>query len=399
MNDPHKNIFYYYRGPSKRETEEIIYDSQVEDNTTKAFINCLEYCGNDLLKHFLIFFNLNFKFESKPQFLLQVSKTKSRPDAQIKTLNSSLYIESKVIAGINKEQLRNHLKELDKDDTLLLITANTDEKINKNKNLLHINWSDIHKCFSKYEPKNKTEKFIISQFTNYLEVIGLSDFTGFNNDDFDYFINRIDDYKPVVKNKIDKFGKGVYGVLSEEIKSIYTDRHLGIAPKNTEAVWFGIRKDQNTKDVFRHCNFTVEINSDAINFYTVIRDGRYSDKNGPIGIFYKKIKNNFDEFLAILKSLSQEYFFRISKRVPRRGKKIMPGNEKWVPLSVLTLEIVTDETIDYILMLLKKIEFPGVHIGLSIKRGDEILKKPELLIEKGKNVIEEEYKVLKFLEN
>jgi hypothetical protein len=41
MNDPHKNIFYYYRGPSSRENEEIIYDSQIEDNTTKALINCL----------------------------------------------------------------------------------------------------------------------------------------------------------------------------------------------------------------------------------------------------------------------------------------------------------------------------------------------------------------------
>jgi len=77
----------------------------------------------------------------------------------------------------------------------------------------------------------------------------------------------------------------------------------------------------------------------------------------------------------------------------------MPGNERWVPLSVLTLEFVTDETIDYILMLLKKVEFPGIHMGLSIKRGDEILKNPEKLIENGKKVIEEEYKVLKFLES
>jgi len=42
MSDPHKNIFYYYRGPSSRENEEIVYDRQIEDNTTKALINCLE---------------------------------------------------------------------------------------------------------------------------------------------------------------------------------------------------------------------------------------------------------------------------------------------------------------------------------------------------------------------
>jgi len=65
----------------------------------------------------------------------------------------------------------------------------------------------------------------------------------------------------------------------------------------------------------------------------------------------------------------------------------------------LTLEIITDETIDYLLVLLKKIEFPGIHIGLIIKRGDKILQEPEKLIAVGKKVIEEEYKVLKFLES
>ena len=77
----------------------------------------------------------------------------------------------------------------------------------------------------------------------------------------------------------------------------------------------------------------------------------------------------------------------------------MPGNEKWITLARLTLEIVTDETIDYLLMMLKKIEYPGVHFGLSIKRGDKILQEPEKLIQVGKRVIEEEYKVLKFLES
>ena len=289
--DPHKNIFYYYRGPSKKQEEDIIYDKQIEDNTTKAFINCLEYCDNNLFKQFIDYFNLKFKYSSKPQYLLQVSKSKSRPDAQIKAVDSSIYIESKVAAGISSEQLYNHLKELNKNDILLLITTNTNDKIVERKNLKHIKWSDIHKCFSSYEPKSSKEKFILNQFNNYLEVIGLSEFNGFTNDDFDFFINVIEDYKPIVRNKLEKFSNKVYEKLDCKIKSIYVDKHIGIILKKPENIWFGIRKDQKTKDIFKHCNFTIEIDSETLSFNVVIRDGKYNQK-APIGILYRKIKNN-----------------------------------------------------------------------------------------------------------
>src|SRR4030042_5713107 len=96
MSDPHKNIFYYYRGPSSRENEEIIYDRQIEDNTTKALINCLEYSSRNLLEHFLNYFSIEVKNKTAPQFLLQVSLSKSRPDARIKFIGSSIFIENKI---------------------------------------------------------------------------------------------------------------------------------------------------------------------------------------------------------------------------------------------------------------------------------------------------------------
>jgi len=89
---------------------------------------------------------------------------------------------------------------------------------------------------------------------------------------------------------------------------------------------------------------------------------------------------------------------KVYKRVSKTGK-ILRGNEKWILKSMFTLEIITDETIDYFLMLLKKIEFPGIHMGPIIKRGDKVLQDPEKLIKIGKKVIEKEYKVLKFLES
>ena len=60
MKDPHQNIFYYYGKNYKiinkgKESEERIYDPQLENNITKAFINLFEIGDkkHDLLKYFL----------------------------------------------------------------------------------------------------------------------------------------------------------------------------------------------------------------------------------------------------------------------------------------------------------------------------------------------------------
>ncbi len=399
MNDPHKNIFYYYRGPSSKESDEIIYDRQIEDNTTKALINCLEYSSGNLLEHFLNYFGIEVKNKTAPQFLLQVSLSKSRPDARIKFIGSSIFIENKVGARVDKGQISNHIMKLSDNDILILLTNNIDDRKDAEEmGAKYIYWNEIYKCIKKYETINKSEKFLIEQFLNFLEVIGLSDFIGFNNDDFDFFINNIEDYKPIVRNKFEMFGSLVYESLDPEIRSIYVDRYMGNIPKKPEGMWFGIRKDQKPKDILKHCNFTIEIDADSLHFNIVIRDGKYNQKK-PIGILYRKIKNNFDGFINLLKLLDNSYFLKVYERVPKTGKRILPGNEHWILKSMLTLEIITDEVIDYFLMLLKKIEFPGIHMGLSIKRRGKILQDPKKLIAIGKKVIEEEYKVLKFLES
>lgn len=50
--DPHRNIFYYYSGGKKQE-DQIIYDQQLENNTTKTFVNVLENVDSKVTEDFL----------------------------------------------------------------------------------------------------------------------------------------------------------------------------------------------------------------------------------------------------------------------------------------------------------------------------------------------------------
>src|SRR4051794_10546223 len=55
MGSQHRNIFFYYRGPSLSDADGAAQAKQVEDNTTKALINTLDLGGPDLAYSFLDF--------------------------------------------------------------------------------------------------------------------------------------------------------------------------------------------------------------------------------------------------------------------------------------------------------------------------------------------------------
>ena len=77
MRDPHQNIFYYYRGPVKRKKKSV-YDIQIEDNTTKSFINLLEFCCVAKFEFLLKYFFMLIKVRSKPILSFRLQKAERR---------------------------------------------------------------------------------------------------------------------------------------------------------------------------------------------------------------------------------------------------------------------------------------------------------------------------------
>jgi hypothetical protein len=180
--NPYQNIFYYYRGNSNKNINGIP-DTQIEDNTTKALINTLNYSDKRLLNNLLDYLNIKYPHVDEAKFDLQVYRDISKPDAAIYLDKLEIFIESKVHINLTPKQLINHLTELSEEDYLLCITNNdSDQTIVSSihdKRLKFTTWKNIYynleQSFKHLE--NQQSRFVIKQFLEYLENINMAPFT------------------------------------------------------------------------------------------------------------------------------------------------------------------------------------------------------------------------------
>ncbi len=263
--NPYRNIFYYYRGPSSRKVGQV--DKQIEDNTTKALINTLEKSKTQLLRSLLTEVGINKKNITKVVYDLQVSKDISRPDAEILLNNKdSIYIECKVDADLEEEQIKRHLK--NKGYLICITPSDKDKNIIKrinDKKLKFITWNAIYLNFQLQIHKIKDEKtqFLVNQFLEYLEAIGMAPFNRWNKSDFEAFLNIEDDSKKElrlrVKVKLNQFLYELKDLLKEENLFEHLEPTVGNIKQNDTAVWGVLCKQPHSKMVHvSHFNFWID---------------------------------------------------------------------------------------------------------------------------------------------
>ena len=397
MRDLHQNIFYYYRGPSKKK-KDCFHDIQVEDNTTKALINLLEFCYNvkfdALLKRFLR--GIKVSNRKMTSFRLQRLGENSRPDGIINLNEGKVYIESKVSAHINMGQIRRHIRLLGPNDFLLVVTNRKTDKAKlkriRNKRLRYVSWHDIHQlCLGVAQGIRNNKKLsavslILEDFINYLEVIVMTEFSGFKDEDFDFWVTLDDRYVPILKNKLESLAISIRKDLPAGLRRYSCVRagNISKSVRDERHAWVAIKKPDNQKDVLNQCNFTIEVSKNTLDVNAVIRNGRTDNPKKPLGIFYEKVSGDPRRFLKIIKEIRTDGKFVIARRLPKTGKVIMPGNERWEGFFGIRLRDITkEEDIQYICQLLRKADTkpasPGIHIRYSIDRGSVILTKPDKL--------------------
>ncbi len=185
-NSKYQNIFNYYRGQNlNKNSDETETDYQIEDNTTKALINTLEKSTNEVVKKFLL--KLDISTDKQAIYELQPILAYSQPDAVISIGNKNIYIESKVAAKVDIEQIENHIMGFEhQDDIVLVITLRKEDKncllqfnIDKEEvveKVKFLTWNDIWKCYSGLMTYDKVSEFLINEFLNYLEDNNMTEF-------------------------------------------------------------------------------------------------------------------------------------------------------------------------------------------------------------------------------
>lgn len=421
MRDPHQNIFFYYRGPSKHK-EASLYDFQVEDNTTKSLINVLEFCYQsgfeDLFDKFLD--AINAPKRPVAYFKLQKGLSGSRPDALIDLADYDIHIESKVRARLDLGQIKRHLKNINQQDILVVITNDRQDKRKLSEigdaRLRFLDWAEVHKlCLRAVDAIRNNKRmiatlYLIEQFIDYMEVVVMVEFNGFKDLDFDFWLYPNPDYGLILRKKLEALATIIKENLPSDIGVEYSyikpgniSRSGKVERDERSSVWVAIKRPEDRKDIFNQCNYTIEVSKNCLDINTVVRNGRTNQMRTPIGVFYNKITNDPERFLQVIKRIKKEARIVVSKRLPRTGHRIMPGNEKWVKFFDMKLcDITSKQDALYVGEILKKADkdpgAPGIHFKYSIDRGSKVLIEPEALEKEIISTITEFKPILVYLE-
>src|SRR5436190_842248 len=199
--DPTQNLFWFFRGSK---ISDGLRAWQIENNMTKALIVLLRRVNQEvLLRAFLSDLGISYHAGERVNFTLQrrpaiaaavanrvVVKLLSgdaevwdskdrdrhgRPDATIWSNRWAVVIESKLGTDIDESQIDGHLRTL---------------KWPKTTRRLERTWGHLHKLFKQLLPVDHLthqDKFLTSEWCEYMEDQGMSAFNGWTSEDFRYF--------------------------------------------------------------------------------------------------------------------------------------------------------------------------------------------------------------------
>lgn len=383
MTDFHRNVFYYYRGAQRSNKDR---DSQLENNTTKALINTLDHCGDAVALRFLDWLGIKtagqVKYElqkattgdignQSQRLLLGIVPAKEEdnpcaeevaagssgiPDAWLYGDDYIVLIESKVRGSLEPEQMRRHLQKL---------RAGTAQQPEYKVRT----WPKVHRFFKALpdELKDVTDldTWLIGQFTQYLEWIGMAEFTGLEQGMFDYFATRPDSRddgdRQWVRGTMQSFAEKVLERLQSIDSLFYESYHVGRLWLKDDHCWaaFGPR-DAKFK---QQAHQTMSLYEDRLDVFVNVELKRAVEK------LRKKIRQDRQAFREVMLRLPAPFTVQLEERKQKVASqfdyhivaRLETGNRK-DPTKL------GEDEFDYIENFLERTHLPCLSVRRSIDR-------------------------------
>lgn len=352
MPDKFKNIFWH-QGVKFYDPEEVekapgllLKVDQLENDVTKNLLNVFEHTDRKVFEKFIELLNKKIgtisdvkrhlyfrdpvsfdfqiyegenkfrKYQNKYLLVLKSRLTKDRkasgrdkkrksiPDGVIHDGNTVILIEAKTQSPVDKSQLERH-----KDNFV------------PGANEIEFTWEDVYDLFRGMAPSLKEkDKFLVEQFCEFVEIIGMSSFCGFNQEDF--YVLKFD------KNA----GKEVKEIREENLRllrnklklldlELRSKKYIEEPPYEPQ---FGVIREEIECLWFAHNYFEDRAHHTNLNF-TLESDGFYIDVNAEVADSFRKflanIKKQPNQLNSLLSGIPFDFEVAIWTKLPLQPEK------------------------------------------------------------------------------
>jgi hypothetical protein len=321
MTDFHDNIFYYYRGPGQPQQGHP--DPQLENNTTKSLVNILQYCNPVVALKFLKW--LGIETTAKVAVELQrktIGKERIRrasqrlllgivalpepsdnpiagrlrglgsgdghPDAWLYGEDFAVLIESKVgDARLESNQMKCHLAKL--------------EVGGKGKPKCQVRtWADVHQFFRGLSGLNDKDRWLVGQFTQYLEWKGMTDFSGFEEWMFEFLVREEKDAaeKKLIRRTMERFGEKVLrGGVQSLNRKFYEEPFVGKFNAGDDHFWVAFGPAGGPGVFGKKAHQTISLHDHGLEVFVNV------EKQPAIKLLKKAIARDEAKFIKIVSHL------------------------------------------------------------------------------------------------
>lgn len=384
MTDFHRNVFSYFMGASQPDHDR---QKQLEDNTTKALVNTLEHCPRNVAAAFLEWLGIphvrrvnivqqkasigDERIHRKSERLLLAivgtrpkdgdslfqrlprrSAQESRPDAWLYGDDFVVLVESKIgDSNLDCNQMACHSQKL----------RPTRCKI--------VTWSDVHAFFiglvgNLTDPRSR---WLVEQFTQYLEWTGMTEFVGFKEEMFEFFVasERDPDTKQWVRGAVEGLGDKVLNGKGglKRFNEFYSDKHVGNLASDSDHYWVAFGPAENFR---KRAHQTISLYEQWLDVFVNV------ELLPAIKRLRKKISSG--GFRKVMCDLPVPFTVHIEERKKTKRPRVFD----YVPTADVEAGIhkrrryglidTSSPGFDYIEKLLSEIEFPYLSVRQRIDR-------------------------------